>query len=132
MEVPGEVKLPGWSVSATYIDRDQAELDERWIKDRGIHLSEFVAHLDSDVIDDKLIVRGRRRGDRFQPLGMSQLKKIQDFMVDARIPQAWRDGIPLVCSHKQILWVVGWRIDDRTKITRGTRRITRLEFQMVS
>ena len=55
-------------------------------------------------------------------------KELKHFMVDARIPLSWRDYIPLVCSTEQILWVVGWRIDDRVKVTESTRTIIRLEF----
>jgi len=76
-----------------------------------------------------MTVRRRRPGDRFQPLGMNQIKKLQDFMVDSRIPQSWRDRVPLVCSDKQILWVVGWRIDDRVKVTGKTKNILRLQFE---
>ena len=76
----------------------------------------------------ELFVRQRRPGDRFQPLGMAMSKKLQDFMVDARIPRAWRAHIPIVCSPQQIVWVVGWRIDDRVKITETSKEILRLEF----
>ena len=50
-------------------------------------------------------------------------------MIDARIPTAWRGRVPPVCSHEQILWVVGWRIDDRVKVTESTRRVLWLEFE---
>ena len=59
---------------------------------------------------------------------MSTTKKLQDFMVDARIPRAWRQHIPLVCSPQHILWVVGCRIDDRVKVTEASRELLRLEF----
>jgi tRNA(Ile)-lysidine synthase len=74
------------------------------------------------------LVRQRRPGDRFQPLGMSMPKKLYEFMVDAKIPRSWRDNIPIVCSPQQIIWVVGWRIDDRVKTTEASKEILRLEF----
>ncbi|MDH5365032.1 MAG: tRNA lysidine(34) synthetase TilS, partial [Dehalococcoidia bacterium] len=76
----------------------------------------------------ELFVRQRRPGDRFQPLGMNIPKKLQEFMVDAKIPRSWRGHIPIVCSPQQIIWVVGWRIDDRVKVTEASKEILHLEF----
>ena len=74
-------------------------------------------------------MRTRKPGDRFQPLGMSQPKKLNEFMIDSKIPQAWRGRIPVVCSPEHILWVVGWRIDERAKVTDNVKQILRLEFK---
>jgi tRNA(Ile)-lysidine synthase len=63
---------------------------------------------------------------------MGQIKKLQDFMVDARIPQTWRDRVPLLCSPQQICWVVGWRTDDRVKITEDTGKVVRITFERVA
>ena len=90
---------------------------------------DFTAYLDLDKTGDKLLVRPRQRGDRFQPLGLDQPKKVGEFMIDAKIPQAWRQQIPIVCSPSQILWVVGWRIDDRVKVSEDTKQVLRLEFK---
>jgi tRNA(Ile)-lysidine synthase len=104
-------------------------------KERGIEgvrlliNNDFTAYFDLDKTGDKLVVRSRRPGDRFQPLGMSQPKKLNEFMIDAKIPQAWRRRIPLVCSPQHILWIVGWRIDDRVKVTHSTKQILRLKFE---
>ena len=73
--------------------------------------------------------RRRKPGDRFQPLGMNQPKKLNEFMIDAKIPQSWRQRIPIVCSSEQILWVVGWRIDERVKVNLNTKKVLRLVFQ---
>ena len=89
------------------------------------------AYFDLDVVGRKLTVRARRRGDRFQPLGMESPKKLQDFMVDAKIPRAWRDNVPIVCSPQHILWVVGWRIDHRARVTASTKHVLCLEFERV-
>jgi len=121
LNLPGETVLPGWRIEATIISREQMpEKDE-----------DFTAYLDRDKTGDKLLVRPRRPGDRFQPLGMSQPKKLGEFMIDAKIPSAWRQRIPLVCSPQHILWVVGWRIDERVKVTRETERVLYLKFEQV-
>jgi tRNA(Ile)-lysidine synthase len=99
----------------------------------GVRLTDnlFTAYFDLDKTGDKLVVRSRQPGDRFQPLGMSQPKKLNEFMIDAKIPQAWRRRIPLVCSPQHIMWVVGRRIDDRVKVTDATRQILCLEFERI-
>ena len=119
LKLPGETHLPGWRVMATIISREQmAEKDE-----------DFTAYLDFDKTGDELIVRSRQPGDRFQPLGMSQPKKLGEFMIDSKIPSAWRQRIPVVCSPEHILWVVGWRIDDRVKVTQNTKQVLCLKFE---
>jgi len=90
--------------------------------------SDFLAHFDLQQTGTALLVRRRQPGDRFQPLGMDLPKKLQDFMVDNKIPSFWRDSIPLVCAPGQIVWVVGWRIDHRVKVTEATKEVLRLEF----
>ena len=87
-----------------------------------------MAELDSSKTGTNLFIRNRQPGDRFQPLGMNTSKKLQDFMVDAKIPLSWRNSIPVVCSHQQIIWVVGYRIDNRVKVTEATKEILCLEF----
>jgi len=122
LNIPGETRLAGWRIEATIIDpslvREGAELIKR----------DFTAYFDLAKTGNKLLVRPRRRGDRFQPLGLPQPKKVGEFMIDAKIPQAWRGEIPIVCSPEQIVWVVGWRIDDRVKVSENTKQVLRLEF----
>ena len=116
--VPGDTAVAGWKVVASMV-RDRGCPD----KDGA-----FSAHFDAQRTGTDLLVRRRRPGDRFQPLGMNMPKKLQEFMIDARIPRSWRECIPIVCSPQQIIWVVGWRIDDRVKTTGASREILRLEF----
>ena len=157
LKIPGETQLPGWQIEATIIDREQMiEKDEgfntRWfirgslkgqspftnysspspLKERGIkgvRLMDnlFTAYFDLDKTGDKLIVRPRKRGDRFQPLGLSQPKKLGEFMIDAKIPRVWRGRVPVVSSPEHILWLVGWRIDERVKVTDNTKKVLRLK-----
>ncbi|MDR9458734.1 MAG: tRNA lysidine(34) synthetase TilS [Dehalococcoidia bacterium] len=116
LNVPGDTVLSGWRVTAS-------------VTQHGSKTEGFRASLDLDEAGSDLVVRGRKAGDRFQPLGMSESKKLQDFMVDAKIARSWRDCVPLVCSESSILWVVGWRIADQVKVTDRTKRVLRLEFE---
>jgi len=122
LKIPGEILLPGWRVVTSILEPRQIKGGE----------SDFSACLDFDKAGTDLVVRYRLPGDRFQPLGMSQAKKLGEFMIDARIPRAWRQRVPVVCSPRQILWVVGWRIDDRVKVTESTRRVLYLKFERLS
>ncbi len=117
LNIPGETSLPGWRVTAAVVAPDAVGKGEP-----------YQAWLDLDRVDDKLTVRSRRPGDRFQPLGMADSKKLNEFMIDAKIPRPWRGRVPLVCSPDHIVWVVGWRLDERVRVTGDTRRALCLEF----
>jgi len=119
LRIPGEMMLSGWRVVATLIKPEQ-------MTEKG---DDFIAYLDFEKTGGCLVVRRRQPGDRFQPLGMSQSKKLAEFMIDAKIPRAWRQQVPVVASPHHPLWVVGWRIDDRVKVSENTRRILCLQFE---
>jgi len=87
----------------------------------------FVERADADRVAFPLHVRGRLPGDRFRPLGMTAQKKLNAFMIDAEIPAARRDRWPLLCDQRGIIWVTGVRLADTVKLTRGTRRVLRME-----
>lgn len=66
------------------------------------------------LLHQPLVVRSRRDGDRFQPAGMGgRSKKLQDFLVDLKIPAPERDHVPIVTCGEQIIWVAGLRMDER-------------------
>ena len=119
LTVPGESGVEGWVVKASILDREQYHGEAKGLK----------AALDLDRVGEDLMVRSRRPGDRFQPMGMEHDKKLQDFLVDSKVSRRLRDGIPLVCAQGRIIWVVGWRIDDRAKVTESTSRVLFLEFE---
>jgi tRNA(Ile)-lysidine synthase len=87
--------------------------------------------MDMDRVGQCLSVRTWKRGDRFQPLGMASEKKLGEFMIDAKIPKMWRRNIPVVVSSKGIIWLAGYRLDERAKVTPKTKRILRLEFNKI-
>ena len=121
LKIPGETLIPGWRTEATIIEREQVPGQD----------DNFTACFDLNKTGDKVSVRSRQPGDRFQPLGMSEAKKVGEFMIDAKIPRAWRQRVPIVCSPYHVLWVVGWRIDNRVRVTEETRQVLCLKFERV-
>jgi tRNA(Ile)-lysidine synthase len=122
LNIPGQARLSGWNVEATLLPASVVEAVDAKTK-------KFSAYFDFSRTGDRLSVRPRRPGDRFQPLGMEQPKKLNRFMIDARIPQLWRRLVPVVASPEQVIWVVGHRIDERVKVTGATSKVLHLEFR---
>ncbi|MGD8501189.1 MAG: tRNA lysidine(34) synthetase TilS, partial [Phycisphaerales bacterium] len=121
LQIPGTTVLPGWQVVADIVEQRHVSEED----------NSCITCFDLARTGSELTIRPRRPGDRFQPLGMSQLKKLNEFMIDSKIPQAWRRRVPIVCSPEQIIWVVGWRIDERAKVTADTKQFLRLEFKRI-
>ena len=124
--VPGVTELPDsdWCLKAVIMERDelgQAHLDNP---------NPWQAFLDYEKTGSELVLRQRRPGDRFQPLGLGgHEKSLHTFMIDVKIPRSLRDFIPIVATSWHIVWVAGWRIDERVKITESTKRILYLAFR---
>ena len=60
---------------------------------------------------------------------MEHFKKISDFLTDLKTPRYLKDNIWVLTSNKQIIWVVGYRIDNRFKITDKTEKALRIKLQ---
>ncbi len=91
------------------------------------NLTQNEAWLDYDLLGMPLIIRGRREGDRWQPLGMADhTQKLKDFFINEKIPVHLRDIWPLACSGEEIAWVVGLRPSEIFKVTQKTKRILQL------
>jgi tRNA(Ile)-lysidine synthase len=90
-----------------------------------------VEYVDADRLKFPLTVRSWRRGDSFVPLGMSGKKKVSDFFIDKKIPRGDKISVPIVISANTIVWIAGYRIDDRYKITTTTRSVMRLTVQRI-
>ncbi len=91
--------------------------------DFRIDTDENVAALDSDKLQFPLTLRRWKAGDRFYPLGLSTSKKVSDFFIDQKVDRFAKEQTWLLCSGKEIVWIVGWRIDDRYKITDKTKTV---------
>ncbi|MDD4517131.1 MAG: tRNA lysidine(34) synthetase TilS, partial [Limnochordia bacterium] len=140
LHCPGECRLDDvrLKVSATILDEFPADL--RLAKEGSrealvsyllgkcdhVHLME---HIDLDRCHGSLLVRGRKEGDRAQLLGNPGTRKLKDIFIDAKIPLSLRDVVPLVCDERGVVWIPGFTIAERVKITKGTSKVLRLQLE---
>ncbi len=88
------------------------------------------AYLDKSKLEFPLIARRWREGDYFYPFGMRmKKKKLKKFFTDEKIPLNEKENIWVIESNKKIVWVVGYRIDERFKVTDATKEVLKLQIK---
>jgi tRNA(Ile)-lysidine synthase len=125
LTIPGTTPLPEseWRVEARLLSR--SELPPEWEDNPD----PWQAFLDHDVVGSELILRRRQPGDRFQPLGLGgRQTTLREFMINCKIPAPWRHRVPIVASPRHIVWLAGWRVDERARITESTERVLHVRF----
>ncbi|KNF07820.1 tRNA(Ile)-lysidine synthase TilS [Gottschalkia purinilytica] len=88
----------------------------------------FIKYFDYDKLSDNIYIRNRKNGDRFTPMGMNGSKKLKDFFIDEKIPKEYRDIIPIIEHDGDIMWIVGYRISEKYKITSNTKNVLVLKY----
>jgi len=111
LEVPGVTAIPELNIT----------IKTEIINDAMDHARQpNVGVFDWSVLKEPLLVRTRRDGDRFAPLGFYGSKKLKSFFIDAKIPKLVRDCTPIICAGQDIIWVGGYRQSQLGKITEQT------------
>jgi tRNA(Ile)-lysidine synthase len=87
------------------------------------------AAFDADRLPSRLVVRPRRRGERFAPFGGPEERRLKSLLSDEGIPRWERARIPLIEADGQIAWVVGLRRGRVALVGPDTKRI--LEVTLV-
>jgi tRNA(Ile)-lysidine synthase len=120
---PGTTALPTLRVVLT---AEVCEVDDARMERLLRNTNPQEEWLDFDAVRPPLLVRGRREGDRFHPLGAPGVKTIGDFFGEQKIDPAVRAHTGILCDQRGPIWVMPLRIDERVKLRPGTRRALRL------
>jgi tRNA(Ile)-lysidine synthase len=79
-----------------------------------------------------IVARPREPGDFIVLPGVGGRKRIQDFMVDLKVPKDLRDGIYIVAIGNEILWIpkglTNARYTQNYKVTDDTKKVLTLEL----
>jgi tRNA(Ile)-lysidine synthase len=125
MEYEYTMNIPG----SLYIkERKYTVRSELTTKENVDFSDKNAVYLDLDKIHQPLIIRNRRDGDWFQPLGMQGQQKIKSLLIDHKIPRSKRNEIILLVDNISVIWIENMHLNDRVKITAETKDILKLEI----
>jgi tRNA(Ile)-lysidine synthase len=122
LDIPGTVEAPrgAWTLTAEGPIATPASISTDATK----------VVIDASQVGSHLIVRYRRPGDRMHPLGAPGRKKVQDVLVDRKVPRDDRDALPIVTTETgQIVWVAGEVLADPFRVTSLTRSVVVLTLR---
>ncbi len=89
--------------------------------------------IDAERLIYPLTLRSWQQGDTFIPFGMKGRKKISDFFISQKIPLHKKNEIPLLVNgNGDVIWIGGYRPDDKYKVTANTKKVTIFELNSVS
>lgn len=101
--------------------RGPYEMRLNYTRDLNLPSNHEIFMLDADRLYFPLIWRKWQPGDYFFPLGMTHRKKISDFLIDNKVSVGEKDFVTVLESGGEIVCVVGYRIDNRYKLTQQTK-----------
>ncbi len=81
------------------------------------------ADLDLDGLEFPLVIRTRKPGDLYRPLGAPGRKKLKEILRAKGIPAAGRDRLPVFLSGGEIVWAPGLPVGEKYKITGTTELV---------
>ncbi len=82
-----------------------------------------VAYFDADKVVFPIVIRTKRDADIFYPFGMKGKKLVSNYFTDIKLNLFEKEETFLLISNKEIMWIIGYRTDDRYKITGETKRV---------
>ncbi len=123
VEVPGQTRFGRYLIETAIFEAEEEEFEKF-----KAGKNNFVERFDFDKIKPPLVVRFRKAGDRFVPLGLGEEKKVGKFLTAARVPQEVRQKLLIVADSEKIIWVWPIRIGEQAKVTSGTRKILQLQI----
>ncbi|CAM3920919.1 tRNA lysidine(34) synthetase TilS [Mucilaginibacter galii] len=84
---------------------------------------------DAGLLIYPLMLRTWQQGDYFVPLGMNTRKKLSDFFINQKIQLHQKTQIPLLVNgNGEVIWIAGYRLSNRYKLTPQTKKVTIFEL----
>ncbi|MHC4268355.1 MAG: tRNA lysidine(34) synthetase TilS [Planctomycetota bacterium] len=129
IKIPGETKLAKINCM---VKMEIIETKAGFLEEFKRTKTKYVEAVDLNKISIPLTVRTRMPGDRFWPLGSPGIQKVKDFFINNKVSILERDTIPIITMNGKPMWIVGFRIDQRIRVTKETKKILIMKFDTVN
>jgi tRNA(Ile)-lysidine synthase len=110
---------------------EEGEVDSH-LRRNDTGVTKFGEQFDLDKVRPPVVIRFRRNGDRFAPLGLGAEKKVGKFLSDARVSQDVRRKILVVADSEKVIWVWPIRMSEQAKVTEWTQKVLQLQIADIS
>ena len=115
--VPGRTELPeiGQALEARLVGADAYTIPRETSR----------VAFDADELTAPLVVRARRRGERFVAFGGSE-RRLKSLLIEAKVPRWDRARVPVIEAGGTIVWIGHLRRGAAGRVTARTRRVLEL------
>lgn len=119
--------VEGISTVASEEDNIRLTFEDGSVK--NLSQNSCIRWFDYDKIAENVMVRFKEEGDFLVISPEGDKKKLKKYFVDSKIPSDKRGGIPLVASGNDVLWIIGYRTGEGTRITKSTKKLLKMEIK---
>jgi tRNA(Ile)-lysidine synthase len=123
LEMPGKTEFGNYLIESTFLEARECD-----VKKFKAKKDESVEWFDLDKLRLPLLVRFRRAGDRFWPLGLAGEKRIGKFLTAGKVPQEIRRKLLIIADSEKVIWVWPIRMSEQAKIAGRTRKVLQLQI----
>ena len=123
---PTEILLPnGDTIAFSFLENKVIFCE----KEQNIPENRYTKWFDYDKITTTLVLRTRQQGDYLTIDTALHTKSVKQYMIDEKIPKMQRDSMYILADGSHILWIPGYRISERYKVDKSTKRILQVQLR---
>ncbi|MCM8804921.1 MAG: tRNA lysidine(34) synthetase TilS [Candidatus Omnitrophica bacterium] len=117
IKIPGETEFKDLLIYSEFVN-----FSEKIFR----NTDKYTGYFDFSKIKGDIIVRNKKTGDKFKPLGLNIEKRLSRFMIDKKIPESMRNKVLIFENNNKIMWVCGYEISDDFKVGKNTEKIIKI------
>jgi len=119
-----KIKFADWLIETETLNAAQTDLAD-FIKNKN----RFIEWFDAAKVKTPILVRNRKAGDRFVPIGRDDSKRVGKFLSSEKIDYALKASAIIITDAEKILWVVPIRASELAKVDSRTKRILQIKVK---
>ncbi len=122
--IPGETSFSNCGIILASLadDKDIGKVN-------SINQNSLIQFFDYEKLSLGINLRYRKEGDVFRPYKSNGTKKLKEYFIDNKVPREIREKVPIIAMNNEVVWIIGYKISDKFKVTENTKRVLRLEYK---